>query len=127
MTAIQSTPSAAIRVVTESDLLARQNADGGWGYYRGSSWTEPTCYALLGLWAAGTRDSTALERGASWLRAKQNSDGGFAPKDGVAESTWVTTLALLTPEPVRQYFDSNRAAGWLLSSTGKESTLVHSH
>jgi hypothetical protein len=124
MTAAQNTPAFGVHSDAASDLLARQNPDGGWSYDHGSSWTEPTCYALLGLWAAGVKDSQALERGAAWLEAKQNPDGGFAPRDGTAESTWVTTLVMLAPEPVRQRVNCKLAVEWLLHSTGQESTLL---
>jgi hypothetical protein len=79
----------------------------------------------MALSVSGSRESAAIERGASWLGTRQNSDGGFAPRESVAESTWVTALALLAPDRVKQGFDRNRAVEWLLSSTGQESTLVH--
>ena len=79
------------------DLLGRQNADGGWSYHRGGSWTEPTCYALLALSASGASHTGEVRRGVEWLRRCQRADGGLAPRESVPESTWLTALALLLP------------------------------
>ena len=76
----------------QQKLLAYQNADGGWGYGKGSSWTEPTALALLAL----PIRSEARAQASSWLRKMQNPDGGWPPQPSVAESTWVTSLAVLT-------------------------------
>src|SRR5580704_17568911 len=77
------------------DLLGRQNADGGWSYFRGGSWTEPTCYAILALAASGMGDSAEVRRGRDWLQRCQRLDGG----SGFAYGCWarilpVTPLAL---------------------------------
>jgi len=57
-------------------LLARVNADGGWGYYDGnSSRIEPTCWALLGLHAAGVLDWSTTSAAAERLGAWQRPDG----------------------------------------------------
>src|SRR5947207_15969319 len=78
-------------------LLSKQNRDGGWPYVRGTSWTEPTVYAVLALAAAG--EHSAAGRGLNWLRARQLRDGGWPPQAGFDESNWVTALvALLPPE-----------------------------
>lgn len=113
------------------ELLDRQNPDGGWGYSRvGSSWTEPTCYALLAL-ASGEVSSAkapggavAVRKGLQWLMAGQRSDGGWAPRPGVDESTWVTALALLLP-PNLSLGDRRRAAKWLLGQSGRESGFTY--
>ena len=97
------------------DLLRRQNADGGWSYSRGSSWTEPTCYALLGLRAAGASAAPEIDRGAAWLARCQRADGGFAPRESVRESTWLAALALLLPDDLQKYFDAQKAARWLVA------------
>ena len=48
-------------------VLRKQNRDGGWPYARGTSWTEPTVYAILALLAAG--EGGPAQRGLEWLRA----------------------------------------------------------
>jgi len=120
------------------ELLERQNQDGGWRYGKvGSSWTEPTCYALLALAsgevyphaAGGGADSAAraeaMRRGAQWLASRQRPDGGWAPRDGVDESTWVTALALLLPSDLAAGLDLNHASRWLLEQTGRESGWIY--
>lgn len=106
------------------DLLGRQNADGGWSYFRGGSWTEPTCYALLALAASGMGHEVEVRRGMDWLQRCQRPDGGFAPRESVKESTWVTALTLLLP-PGTQGFDRPRAEAWTVDQTGRESGWVY--
>jgi len=103
------------------DLLNRQNSDGGWGYHGGGSWTEPTCYALLALAAGDLAGSEAARRGALWLARCQRPDGGLAPRESVAESTWLTALALLLPAGLAGGLDRRRAGSWVLHQTGRES------
>src|SRR5262249_18713597 len=66
---------------------ARQRPDGGWGEDGRSYWAEQprgeakestpsqTAWALLGLMAAGERDSVAVKRGVQYLLATQNARG----------------------------------------------------
>lgn len=68
-------------------LRARQRADGGWGEtndsyadpdlagYNDVSTAHHTAWALLGLMAAGERDSPALQRGVEWLLKRQEANG----------------------------------------------------
>jgi hypothetical protein len=106
------------------NLLARQNADGGWSYRRGGSWAEPTCYALLALATNGAAYGAELRRGMDWLRRCQRSDGGLAPRESVQESTWLTALALLLP-PGLEGIDRNKAESWTIEQTGRESGWVN--
>ena len=113
------------------ELLDRQNPDGGWGYGRvGSSWTEPTCYALLALTsgevssAESSRGTMAARNGLHWLTSGQRFDGGWAPRPGVDESTWVTALALLLPAELA-VGDRQRASQWLLNQSGRESGFIY--
>ena len=106
------------------DLLGRQNADGGWSYFRGGSWTEPTCYALLALAASGTGHRRRCAAAWTWLRRCQRPDGGFAPRESVQESTWLTALTLLLP-PALEGFDRSRAEAWTVEQTGRESGWVY--
>lgn len=107
------------------ELLALQNQDGGWSYGVGGSWTEPTCYALLALAAAGSGRDGPAQRAAQWLAGRQRSDGGWAPRDAVPESTWVTSLVLLLPRGAISTDACDRATGWVLSQTGRESGWVY--
>jgi hypothetical protein len=104
-------------------LINKQNRDGGWSYVRGGSWTEPTVYAMMALLSAG--ETPAAEQGAAWLRSIARRDGGWPPCAGVDQSTWVTGLvALLDPE-VMGDTAHRRAVGWLLGTTGEESTTIY--
>src|ERR1700690_980428 len=83
-----------------ANIRAAQNADGGWPYRKGGSWTEPTVYALLAHQAAGTTTPHSAQA-VAWLSAAQQPDGGWRPRRSVDQSTWVTGLvALLPPEAI---------------------------
>jgi hypothetical protein len=104
-------------------LAGKQNRDGGWPYVRGSSWTEPTAYAVLALLAAG--EMGPAKRGLQWILATGRPDGGWPPQAGVDQSTWVTALvALLPPEHLGANAHA-RAIAWLLETTGRESTVTY--
>ncbi|HYL34536.1 MAG TPA: prenyltransferase/squalene oxidase repeat-containing protein [Bryobacteraceae bacterium] len=107
------------------ELSGRQNPDGGWPYGRGSSWTEPTVYALLALVSKGEVSSFAVSRALEWLKASQRPDGGWSPRRPVEESTWVTALVLLLPASMLTQFNTPAAVSWLLAKTGRESGWVH--
>ena len=107
-----------------SFLLASQNADGGWGYRGGGSWTEASAYALLALGA----DSPAAEshqRGVRWLAGLQRPDGGWPPRASVVRSTWVTALAVLVLADSLSAPSLERAILWLLGQIGRESGFFH--
>lgn len=104
------------------ELLALQNSDGGWGYSSGhTSWTEPTCYALLALASTGQAASPQAVRGSQWLSGLQRTDGGFSPHPSVSETTWQTALVLNLPSELSTHIDKVKAEAWLLEQTGRES------
>lgn len=109
----------------QRQLLQAQNADGGWGYFRGNnSWTETTAFALLAL------ESLALlgdphARGCAWLARNQRSDGGFPPNPEVHVSTWVTSLAALALSKRPSYAARHRSAvQWLVAAIRPEADFL---
>jgi len=104
-------------------LLSKQNRDGGWPYFRGGSWTEPTVYAVLALLSTGHEG--AARRGIDWLATLQRPDGGWPPQAGVEESSWVTSLVALLPPRRVGPAAHGRAIGWLAGVRGEESTLLY--
>jgi hypothetical protein len=104
-------------------LAENQNRDGGWGYVGGSSWTEPTVYALLAQSVEGVAGAS-FERGVRWLGALERSDGGWAPHPSVNQSTWVTALAVLLLGNSPGTAGAGKSVNWLLQQSGQESTLV---
>ncbi|HTS49216.1 MAG TPA: prenyltransferase/squalene oxidase repeat-containing protein [Bryobacteraceae bacterium] len=109
---------------TQEKLETLQNPDGGWPYNRGRSWTEPTVFALLALSCETAVSSEAANKAVRWLRTMQRADGGFAPRPGVEESTWVTALVLLLPPSLLARLNAAGALGWILSQTGRESSWL---
>jgi hypothetical protein len=104
-------------------ITQKQNADGGWPYRQGASWTEPTAYAVLALLAAG--ESPRAERGIAWLRKMRRGDGGWPACVGVDESGWTTALVALLP-PDRLGGDAHLGAvRWLLGISGEESSWAY--
>lgn len=104
------------------DWKSKQNADGGWAYSRGSSWTEPTALVLMAQLASGV-ESESFPAGVKFLRSLEGSDGGWRPQSGVAESNWVTALVGLLPLEVAGVPQHKRAIRWLKGQTGRESSL----
>jgi hypothetical protein len=105
-------------------LLKKQNPDGGWPYLRGGSWTEPTVYAVLALLDSGeTAQST---RGLDWILRTQRTDGGWASRPGVGESSWVTALAALIPEDRVSPAVHAKAIEWLMAVRGENTTALYS-
>ena len=81
--------STGIYNLAES-LRRTQNADGGWGYYRGKkSRLEPTCWAALAL--AGTADGAA----AADLQQWPSTDGLLLERAGGEPNYAFHGLALL--------------------------------
>ena len=109
---------------TLSNLVELQNGDGGWGYNRGGSWTEPAAYVLLALRAAGRMDA-AFARGLSYLEKLQRQDGGWPPHSSIGQSTWVTALALLAMADRMRPADLEKARAWLLAQSGRESGYIY--
>jgi len=104
-------------------LRASQNADGGWGYFRGKgSWLEPTSYAMLAL--DGTGSEAALERAWKLVRSWQLADGSFQPSGEVQRGSWVTAQAV-TLASVRGVNDASVRASvdWLLGVVGAEHNM----
>jgi len=105
-------------------LHTYQNSDGGWPYRPGgSSWTEPTVFALLAGYATG--NLTGRARALDWLRRMQRIDGGWTPKPGVDQSTWVTALVALLPPADLGSAAHFRAIRWLLDQTPANATLSY--
>jgi hypothetical protein len=104
-------------------LLKKQNADGGWPYLTGGSWTEPSVYATLALLASG--ETSSAQRGIEWIVRTARPDGGWASRPGIGESSWVTALVTLLPEDRLDARYRQRAIAWLLGARGEDSTTIY--
>lgn len=115
--------AAPSKLMDTTSIVSLQNHDGGWPYRKGgSSWTEPTVFALLAQ-SAGKGDPQSLERGLNWLRSVQRQDGGWPPSPSVTQSTWVTAVVGLLPRDAigRSHYAS--AIDWLMGQSGQETSL----
>lgn len=108
-----------------ASIIQLQNHDGGWPYRKGgSSWTEPTVFALLAQ-SLGPGDAQSIERGMTWLRAAQRADGGWPPSLPVTQSTWVTAMVALLPAEQLGHACHASAIDWLMGQTGKETSFAY--
>jgi hypothetical protein len=78
-----------------ADVLADQNADGGWanskGETSGADQTAMAIQALAPFYGQGNV-KTAVDNGIAWLKTQQQNDGGF----GNCEATAQVVIALAT-------------------------------
>ncbi|MCU1232298.1 MAG: squalene-hopene cyclase [Candidatus Solibacter sp.] len=93
-------------------LRAIQNPDGGWGescasysrdcYVPAPSSASQTAWALLGLCAAGDRESAQFRRGVEYLLSLQTADGKWP--EGATTGTGFPNVFYLTYAMYRDYF-----------------------
>jgi squalene-hopene/tetraprenyl-beta-curcumene cyclase len=93
-------------------LRSIQNADGGWGesclsytrdrYVPAVSCASQTAWAVLGLIAAGDRESAQARRGMQYLLDRQTPDGRW-PEDATT-GTGFPNVFYLTYAMYRDYF-----------------------
>jgi squalene-hopene/tetraprenyl-beta-curcumene cyclase len=93
-------------------LRGIQNPDGGWGescasyerdyFVSAASCASQTAWAVLGLQAAGDRDSTQLRRGIQFLLERQRADGTWAEE--ATTGTGFPNVFYLTYGMYRDYF-----------------------
>ncbi|MEO8369099.1 MAG: squalene--hopene cyclase [Candidatus Solibacter sp.] len=93
-------------------LRAIQNADGGWGescasyardcFVPAPSSASQTAWAVLGLRAAGDRESTQFRRGVEYLLQLQTVDGKWP--EGATTGTGFPNVFYLTYAMYRDYF-----------------------
>ncbi len=109
-------------------LVASQNADGGWSYGKGCSWTEPTALALLALQSQSPNTfPEACGRASYWLQKTQRTDGGWPPQASVGESTWVTSLGILaTPGKELKSPAGKAALNWLTAQAKLPNSALES-
>lgn len=98
---IPENPEAAVQATREgyvTELLERQNEDGGWGLGGGASDVDLTAMALQAL--AKYRDRSdvqdAVERGLEWLSWMQEPDGTFFVWDEVSSESVCQVIVALT-------------------------------
>ena len=93
-------------------LRAIQNCDGGWGescasyaqdcYVTAPSSASQTAWAVLGLCAAGDRDSAQFSQGVAYLLSLQTADGKWP--EGATTGTGFPNVFYLTYAMYRDYF-----------------------
>jgi squalene-hopene/tetraprenyl-beta-curcumene cyclase len=93
-------------------LRSVQNSDGGWGescasygrdrFVPAASCPSQTAWAVLGLFAAGDRESAAVRRGVQHLLDRQRPDGGW-PEEATT-GTGFPNVFYLTYGMYRDYF-----------------------
>jgi subtilase family serine protease len=101
-----------------AELVARRNADGGWGAAAGfASTAGDTALALKALVCAGSTPSAAIADGVGYLNTHRNADGGWGGEGG-ASQVQPTADALLAFNALRTGYPVeaglNTAAAWLL-------------
>jgi hypothetical protein len=112
--------------VLTSELLVRQNADGGWGAAPGApSNTEITALAVAALRAIPeTATGSPAHAGARWLLEHQLAGGEWRYHDEGPPTSWPTPIAMLA---LRGHVDAaaavERGAAWLLAQEGQSYPL----
>jgi hypothetical protein len=103
-----------------TDLLARRNADGGWGAIAGApSDSECTALALLALDRTGTGDAE-IAAAEEWLLARQGPEGAWHYRDDGPRTLWPTPIVTLALNRRGHSAEVERAMIWLLARKGAQ-------
>jgi len=104
------------------DLLARRNADGGWGSEaKYPSGNADTALALNALAVAGYGDPGILSKAIGYLKSKQNTDGSWGSEDkgGMVQETAKALSAFNTYQQSALSYQLNdsiaRGTTWLIN------------
>jgi len=108
-------------------LIASQNPDGGWGYYRASpSSVEATSWALMALTSQSSAPPPAetRPRARAWLLQAQLPDGSWAAFPGQRQGCWTTSMASLALHLQGGSTDATvQGMNWLLDAWPAEGSL----
>ncbi len=103
-----------------SELIARQNPDGGWGsngIYRSAP--VDTALALNGLIVARYSDMTKISKALDYLLAQQNTDGGWGFYQGGESNVYMTAKVLGALQKAQETISItsaiNKAAAYLMA------------
>ena len=104
-------------------LAGKQNRDGGWPYVRGSSWTEPTVYAVLALLAAG--ETERARRGLRWILRNRAARRRLASASRHRPKHLGDRAGGAAASGAAWRGGARSRHRWLLETTGQESTAAY--
>jgi Carboxypeptidase regulatory-like domain/Squalene-hopene cyclase C-terminal domain len=122
---VEQGQSAAVQL---TELLAAQNADGGFPAVAGQqSEALTSAYVVVALARAGQATGTPLARAVGYLQTSQRPDGGWLSTFANLSSVYATSEVVMALQVIKAQFDvssaSGRAKTFLLSRRGADQSF----